>query len=85
MTKFCASNEANASCEEETGGLVHTLISIFPTFAVERMMGLPTSAGKMCSGKLEPAYPHLTNCKRDKQKTAQHRGADEKMQNKVHP
>lgn len=34
---------------------------MFPTLAVERMMGLPTRAGKMCSGKLEPAYPHLTN------------------------
>lgn len=38
-----------------SGGPVLTLISMFPTLAVERMMGLPTSAGKMCSGKLEPA------------------------------
>lgn len=42
-----------------------TLISIFPTLAVERMMGLPTSAGKICSGKLEPAYPHLTNYEKE--------------------
>ena len=24
------------------------------------MIGLPTNEGKICAGKLEPAYPHLT-------------------------
>lgn len=32
-----------------------TLISMFPTLAVDLIMGLPTKAGKMCSGKFEPA------------------------------
>jgi hypothetical protein len=27
------------------------------------MMGRPTRDGKMCEGKLDPAYPHLTNLK----------------------
>lgn len=40
---------------------VLTLISKLPILAVERMIGRPTSAGKMCSGKLDPAKPHLTN------------------------
>jgi len=25
-------------------------------------MGLPTSDGKICAGKLAPLKPHLTNC-----------------------
>lgn len=44
-------------------------------------MGLPTSAGKICSGKLEPAYPHLTNYIKGKRK--KERREDEKMQNKA--
>ena len=38
-----------------------TLTSIFPTFAVDLMIGRPTKEGNMCAGKLEPAYPHFTN------------------------
>lgn len=36
---------------------------MFPTLVVDLIIGLPTKAGKMCSGKLEPAYPHFTNWK----------------------
>lgn len=39
-----------------------TLITKFPTLLVDRMIGRPTMAGKMWSGKLDPAKPHLTNC-----------------------
>lgn len=39
-----------------------TLISMLPTLVADRMIGRPTMAGKMCSGKLDPAKPHLTNC-----------------------
>ena len=37
---------------------------MFPTLVVDLIIGLPTKAGKICSGKLEPAYPHFTNWKR---------------------
>lgn len=59
LTRFALeinlSGQVKGSLRGTSAGLVLTLISMFPTFAVERMMGLPTSAGKMCSGKLEPA------------------------------
>lgn len=48
---------------KESSFLSITLISMFPTLAVERIIGLPTNAGKICSGKLDPAYPHFTNYK----------------------
>ena len=38
-----------------------TLISISPTLVLDRKIGLPTSDGKMCAGKFDPAYPHFTN------------------------
>lgn len=40
-----------------------TFISMLPTLVVDRMIGRPTMAGKMWSGKLDPAKPHLTNCR----------------------
>lgn len=42
-------------CQKEITILKFTLISMFPTLAVDLIMGLPTKAGKMCSGKFEPA------------------------------
>jgi hypothetical protein len=32
-----------------------TLISMLPTFCEERTIGRPTTEGKMCAGKLDPA------------------------------
>lgn len=42
-------------CQKELTIKTFTLISMFPTLAVDLIMGLPTKAGKMCSGKFEPA------------------------------
>ena len=32
-----------------------------PTLTLDLIIGLPTSEGKMCVGKLLPAYPTFTN------------------------
>ena len=34
---------------------IPTFTSMLPTLAEDLMIGLPTSEGKMCVGKLEPA------------------------------
>ena len=47
---------------------------MLPTLAVERMIGLPTRDGKICEGKLLPAYPHFTNYYRNKR--GRHRERD---------
>lgn len=39
-----------------------TLISMSPILFTALIIGLPTMDGKIWAGKLEPAYPHLTNC-----------------------
>lgn len=51
---------------------IHTLTSISPTLAVDRIIGLPTIEGKMCDGKFDPAYPHLTNWKYKKKHVQLH-------------
>lgn len=38
-----------------------TLISISSILPAARMIGRPTTEGNVCNGKLDPAYPHLTN------------------------
>ena len=39
----------------------HTLTSMSSMRWAARIIGRPTTEGNVCSGKLEPAYPHLTN------------------------
>lgn len=41
-----------------------TLISMSPTFCVDRIIGRPTIDGNMWAGKLDPANPHFTNWKK---------------------
>lgn len=41
----------------------HTLTSMSPILLTARIIGRPTIDGKMCAGKLLPAYPHFTNCR----------------------
>lgn len=39
-----------------------TLTSMSPILFTAFIIGLPTTEGKICSGKFDPAYPHFTNC-----------------------
>jgi hypothetical protein len=51
----------NRNNRYSTKFISHTLTSMSPTLAVERIIGLPTKEGKMWAGKLDPANPHFTN------------------------